>query len=115
MAEVGQKTAECVAMESFDSVHQDMPRTVELPVAVEEQTLPFRPAEVWVTPRRCRSIQTVEISFRDPTLCEEIVVLLCSGNRGQDVEGRNVRIDAEQHVEVLANAFSRVLGKTDNV
>src|SRR5436853_3700291 len=115
MPEIGQKTAEGVAMESFETVHQDMPRTVELPVAIEEQTLPLRPAEVWMTPGGSRSIQTIEILFRNPTPCEEIVVLLCSGNRGQDVEGRNVRIEAEQDVELLANAFCRVFGKTDDV
>src|SRR5690349_2097319 len=115
MSEIGQKAAEGFAMESFECVHQDMPRIVKLPIAIEEQTLQLRPAQVRMAKRCCRPIQTIEIWFGNPARRKEVVVLLCSRNRCEDIKRRNVRIEAEQHIKVLANAFCRVLRKPDDV
>src|SRR6266850_2375725 len=115
MAEVGQETPEGLATEALNRGVQDMPCIIKCRVTPEEQILQFGPADVRVAPRGCCSIEAIQILFGDPARLEEIIVLLGSGNRREDIERRGIWTKPAEHVQVVANSLGRVFGETDDV
>src|SRR5262245_3643590 len=81
-----------------------MRSTVELAIAMEQQIVKLRPVEHVVPPHRVGSIEAIKIGFDNLAACKELVVLLGSGNRGEDIKRRRIRIQFDERVEMLLDA-----------
>src|SRR5437660_4666299 len=115
MPEVGQKTTDGLAPEALNRGVQDVPCIIECSVTSEQQILQFRPADVRVAPRRCCSVEAIQILFGDPARFEKIIVLFGPGNRREDIERRSIWTKTAEHVQVLANSLGRVFRETNDV
>ena len=62
-----------------------------------------------------RRVEAIEIIFVYSPFSEEVVVLLSSRYRRQNVERRKIRLKADESGEVFFNTFCVILWKTDNV
>src|SRR5262245_54293555 len=68
-----------------------------------------------MTPGRIRRVVAVEVLVRDPPVVQEVVVLLGAWNGRENVEGRVIRPDTDENVEMLFKRFASVTGKAEDV
>src|SRR5262245_9125147 len=68
-----------------------------------------------MAPGWIRPIETVEVGFRDGTIGEEVVVLLSTRYRDENVERGNVRLEIAKDVHVFLNAMPCVRREADDV
>src|SRR5215831_15561353 len=94
---------------------KDVECRIELSIAMEHEIHQFAGTEIGMTPCRRRGIESVHVWFGDVARFEKIVVLFRARNRTQNVEGCDVGMKTAKDVQVFANAWSRVIGKSDDV
>ena len=94
---------------------RDVGGVVEPPVTQEEKFLQLDRREIRMAPRHARAVEAVQVGFRDQSIPEEVVVLLGSGDGGEDVEGSHVRSEEPQRPEMLQDSPARVGGEAEDI
>src|SRR5690349_16875534 len=86
---------------------------IEAAVRGEEHRAQFLGLEHWMPPRSACGVVPVEVRFCDPTVAQEVVVLLSAGNRREYVEGSTIRSNADENLEMFFQGFESVAGEAE--